>query len=151
MFLVMLFACKPPPPAPEGLDAVTSYMVREFYSEDEMFEAGVQGFMNWYSTEGYELVGASAEGDNTETFTLNDLQVDDVAHLPLDDDGRDLSRAKGVISLAEMKCNWKVATTATTAATTAATATTTTTSVDVYTYIYIYIYIYAYTYIYACV
>lgn len=109
MFFIALFACKPPPPAPEGLDAVTSYMVREFYSEDEMFEAGIQGFMNWYNTEGYELVGATAEGDNTETFTLNDLQPSDVSHLPLDDDGRDLSRAKGVISLAEMKCNWKVA------------------------------------------
>ena len=109
MFVVIVFACRPPPPAPEGLDAVTSYMVREFYSEDALFEAGIQGFMNWFNTEGYELVGESASDGNTDTFTLNDLSQSDVEHLPLDEDGRDYSRAKGVISLAEMACHWSVA------------------------------------------
>ncbi len=102
-------ACSPPPPAPEGLDAVTSYMVREFYSGDAEFEAGVQGFMNWFNTEGYLLVGESAGDGNTDTFTLNDLKTDDVEHLPIEDYGQDLSRAKGVISLAEMNCSWKEA------------------------------------------
>ena len=102
-------ACSPPPPAPEGLDAVTSYMVREFYSGDAEFEAGIQGFMNWFNTEGYLLVGESAEDGNTDTFTLNDLQTDDVSHLPIDDYGQDLARAKGVISLAEMNCSWEEA------------------------------------------
>lgn len=109
MLLLLSFACKPPPPAPEGLDEVTSYMVREFYSDDAMFEAGIQGFMNWYNTEGYELVGVSADNDNTNTFTLNDLEQSDIDYLPLEDDGRDLTRAKGVISLAEMACSWKEA------------------------------------------
>ena len=109
MLILLSFACKPPPPAPEGLDEVTSYMVREFYSDDAMFEAGIQGFMNWYNTEGYELVGVQADNDNTNTFTLNDLQQDDINYLPLEEDGRDLTRAKGVISLAEMACSWKEA------------------------------------------
>ena len=95
MLLSLLFACKPPPPAPEGLDAVTSYMVREFYSEDELFEAGVQGFMNWFNTEGYTLVGEAAEEGNTDTFTLNDLSAEDLSHLPLDDDGREKADAGG--------------------------------------------------------
>lgn len=107
--LQYLFACKAPPPAPEGLDAVTSYMVKEFYQEDAMFEAGIQGFMNWFNTEGYTLVGESAQDGNTDTFTLQDLAPEDIAHLPITDEGQDLSRAKGVISLAEMDCSWKKA------------------------------------------
>ena len=109
MFFLLTFACKPPPPAPEGLDEATSYMMREFYSEDPMFQAGLQGFMNWYNEEGYEQLGQEATTDNTDTFTLTDLSQEDIGYLPLDDDGRDLSRAKGVISLAEMACNWKEA------------------------------------------
>ncbi len=107
LLFLSYFACSPPPPAPEGLDAVTSYMVREFYNGDAEFEAGVQGFMNWFNTEGYLLVGESAGDGNTDTFTLNDLETDDVSHLPIEDYGQDLSRAKGVISLAEMNCTWK--------------------------------------------
>jgi hypothetical protein len=109
MFFLLQFACKAPPPAPEGLDAVTSYMVREFYAEDEIFEAGIQGFMNWFNTDGYLLVGESASDSNTDTFSLNDLSEQDIAHLPLTEDSRDYSRAKGVISLANMDCSWKSA------------------------------------------
>ena len=109
MLLFLHLACKPPPPAPEGLDAVTSYMVKEFYNEDERFAAGIQGFMNWFDTEGYLLVGEAAGDGNTDTFTLNDLKPGDVEHLPIEDYGQDLSRAKGVISLAEMNCSWKEA------------------------------------------
>lgn len=107
MLLFLLFACKPPPPAPEGLNEVTSYMVREFYSDDATFEAGIQGFMNWYIEEGYEKVGMETSADNTDTFSLDDLQQADIDYLPLENDGRDLTRAKGVISLEEMACSWK--------------------------------------------
>jgi hypothetical protein len=121
MLFFILLACKPPPPAPEGLDAVTTYMFREFYSEDETFQAGIQGFMNWYNDEGYELIGERSTVETTETFSLGDLTSADLSQIVTDDsnnqdtdedgtpDPRDLSRAKGVISLAEMQCNWKVA------------------------------------------
>lgn len=104
-------ACQPPPPAPEGLDASSTYMIREFYSNDAYFEAGVVGFLRWYRDEGYLLVGEEATGDNTDAFTVTDLSADDVAQLPLDEleGGRDLSLAKGVVSLAEMDCTWKEA------------------------------------------
>ena len=107
ILFLLTIACSPPPPAPKGLNAVTSYMVREFYSEDEKFAAGIQGFMNWFDSEGYLLVGESAEDGNTDTFTLSDLQDSDIEHLPPMTDEPDLSRAKGVISLAEMNCTWK--------------------------------------------
>ncbi len=112
-----LIACSPPPPAPEGLDAASSYLVREFYSDDATFQAGVQGFMQWFDDEGHELVGESATTDNTEAFTVGDLSNDDVAALPLDDEllvdpdsdtweARDVGAAAGVVSLAEMNCSW---------------------------------------------
>ncbi|MCB9795559.1 MAG: hypothetical protein H6741_22890 [Alphaproteobacteria bacterium] len=115
--LALAAACSSPPPAPEGLDASTSYLVREFYQDDATFQAGVQGFMNWYEVEGYLLVGEEATSSNTDSFTIGDLSPDDVAHLPLVPelliDGaegtiapRDLTQAKGVVSLAEMECTW---------------------------------------------
>jgi hypothetical protein len=107
MLLTLLFACKPPPPAPDGLDEVTRYMVREFYADDASFAAGFQGFMNWFHDEGSDLVGQEANSNNTDTFTLNDLNAEDVAQLPLLEMERDLTRAKGVISLAEMACSWE--------------------------------------------
>lgn len=109
ILLSLVFACSPPPPAPEGLNEVTSYMVREFYSEDDTFAAGIQGFMTWFDTEGYLLVGEAAGDGNTDTFTLSDLEATDINHLPAMTDSPDLSRAKGVISLAEMNCSWKEA------------------------------------------
>ncbi|MED5373273.1 MAG: hypothetical protein VX899_19800 [Myxococcota bacterium] len=117
VLLWSLFACSPPPPAPEGLDASTSYMVQHFYDDDAMFQAGVQGFMAWYEAEGYELVGVGNDTDDTDSFTVGDLSDENVAHLPLEWelllDGaedtwgpRDMSMAKGVVSLAEMECDW---------------------------------------------
>jgi hypothetical protein len=103
-------ACKPaPPPAPEGLDESTSYMIREFYNDDAYFQAGVQGFMNWYFEEGYLLVGVSATEENNDSFTISDLSEDDIAGFPLQEveGGRDLRCAKGVVSLAEMSCTWQ--------------------------------------------
>lgn len=104
--------CAPaPPPAPEGLDASARYMIREFYREDAFFGAGVQGFMTWFNDEGYLLVGESATAENTDSFTVNDLEAGDITHLELSDlaatGGRDVTTAAGVVSLAEMDCSWK--------------------------------------------
>jgi hypothetical protein len=114
--LLAVAACQPPPPAPEGLDDSTSFLIREFWSDDATFQAGIQGFMQWFEDEGKDLVGERATTENTEAFTVGDLQGDDVAHLPLnpqvqtESDGtsiaRDTTLAKGVVSLAEMDCDW---------------------------------------------
>ncbi len=110
--LVVSFAalagCRPPP-APEGLDDSTSYMMREFYKSDAVFGAGIQGFMNWYFDEGFELTGVGAgdeEGQEPlDSFTIGDLVWEDVAHFPLEGN-RTIENAKGVVSLAEMECVW---------------------------------------------
>lgn len=128
-----LAACQPPPEAPEGLDATTSYMVRNFWSDDATFQAGIQGFYDWFEDGGgKELVGACAgdecEGTTskpTDAFTIADLTEDDVAALPIDDElvddpgedaestdddvvgPRNLDQISGVVSLAEMDCSWE--------------------------------------------
>lgn len=122
--LALASACTPPPPAPEGLDESTAYVFRNFYEDNDRFQAGIQGFMNWFFEDGIDLVGQQATLDTTEAFTIGDLTPDDVAHLPLADEivvrqrggnrddelaPRDLSRAKGVVSLAEMDCTWQEA------------------------------------------
>jgi len=108
-----LIGCSPPPPAPEGLDASTSYMMREFYKNDATFQAGIQGFMNWYFDEGFRLTGVGAgEGEDQEpldSFTIGDLTETDIGHFPLADDDRVISNASGVVSLAEMDCTWQTA------------------------------------------
>jgi len=110
--------CKPPPPpAPEGLDETTSYMFRNFYTGDAEFQAGIQGFMAWFESEGFALVGQEATSDNTDAFVINDLTLDEIEHLPMNEvlssdpegaetEPRDLTKAKGVVSLAEMDCPW---------------------------------------------
>lgn len=119
--------CKPPPPAPEGLDEATTYLVRNFWAGDDAFQAGIQGFMNWFEygnpendePPGKELLGLvpGEEGKTTDAFTVQDLTEEDVAHLPLADEillnpnteergPRDLAAAAGVVSLAEMDCSW---------------------------------------------
>jgi len=106
---VLLVACKPPPPpAPEGLDDSARYMIREFYTADPMFQAGLDGFMEWFDAEGFELVGAQATADTTDSFTVGDLIASDVAHLPLvEDPERDVANAKGIVSLSEMDCSFE--------------------------------------------
>ena len=101
-------ACTPPPPpAPEGLDASARYMIREFYRSDAAFQAGLDGFMEWFDTEGFELVGARATSDTTDSFTVGDLVASDVDHLPLEpNDLRDVANARGIVSLAEMECGF---------------------------------------------
>jgi hypothetical protein len=129
--LLALAACKPPPPAPEGLDEASRYLVREFYADDATFQAGVQGFMQWFEDEGKGLVGLGAsldgEAENTkpvDAFTVGDLLASDVVALPLEQDlltgeganngtgettPRDVATAAGVVSVAEMDCTWKEA------------------------------------------
>jgi hypothetical protein len=116
--LLAASGCSRPPPAPEGLDASTTFVFRNFYEDDKTFTLGLEGFMEWFFTTGVELVGERANLENTEAFTIGDLSETDVAHLPLDPEillnqrreefgPRDLTRAKGVVSLAEMDCTWK--------------------------------------------
>lgn len=126
--LLLLSACKTPPPAPEGLDDASRYLVREFYADDATFQAGVQGLMTWFEEEGNALVGVDASIDGStegskpvDAFTVGTLEGSDVVALPLktDLDGgpdaegtttvRDLGSAAGVVSVAEMDCDWKKA------------------------------------------
>lgn len=109
---LLLGACQPPPPAPEGLDEASGFVIREFYADDASFEAGLQGFMNWYFEEGERLVGLAPgmteDDEPTDSFTVQALEDLDVEHLPASE-WRDLARAPGVVSLAEMECSWQVA------------------------------------------
>ncbi len=114
--LLALSGCTAPPPAPEGLDASATYLLREFYADDATFAAGVQGFMNWYHDEGVAMMGTDVNAETVGAFALADLSEADVAFLQLptelDVDGetipRDLARAKGVVSMAELDCDWKL-------------------------------------------
>ncbi len=49
---IALTGCKAPPEAPEGLDESTRYMVRNFYTGDATFEAGIHGFVDWFGDTG---------------------------------------------------------------------------------------------------
>lgn len=115
-------ACKKLPVAPEGLDESARHMVREFFSDDATFQAGVQGFMAWYEAEGKDLTGIAADVNNSGAFTVGDLIPDDVADLPLDAEialqmdgdtpvmgARDVTTAAGTVSIAEMECSVKEA------------------------------------------
>jgi len=102
---VLSTGCQPPPPAPEGLDDSTSYLVTNFYADDATFQAGVQGFMDWFNDEGYELIGLENTTDNvSDAFTVGVLGEDDLAHLPITG-GRNTEEAAGVVSIAEMQCS----------------------------------------------
>ncbi len=104
---LMLSACRPPPPpAPEGLDESAAYMVREFYSDDATFQAGLTGFLNWFEDEGFELIGvdAGAGEDFNEAFSVGALTDDDIGYLPLEH-GRNIGDAAGIVSVAEMDCS----------------------------------------------
>jgi anaerobic selenocysteine-containing dehydrogenase len=104
LFVAIASGCSPPPPAPVGLDNATSYLVREFYSSDARFQAGLQGYMAWFEDEGYLLAGTRATAENTDAFTVGDLSEDDIRLLPVTS-GRNIEDAAGVVSLAEMECD----------------------------------------------
>lgn len=114
--VVILGGCTPPPPAPEGLDEAARFVFREFYSDDATVGAGLTGLMNWYDDEGYTLEGqgASIDEDTEEegvqpasAFTLEDLDWDDLARIPVPDDDRLLEDANGIVSISEMDCRWE--------------------------------------------
>ncbi len=102
--------CREPPPAPEGLDETMRYLLREFHGDDAVFAAGLTGLRNWYDDEGVDLLelaaGEGATIDNADSFSLEDLSWDDIDHLPVPDDGRDLSLANGIVALALIDCHW---------------------------------------------
>jgi hypothetical protein len=101
---VLSLGCKPPPPAPEGLQSSLTYLFREFYSEDEVIGAGLTGFMDWFEADGDELLGESADMDNVGEFSLEVLTDQDVAPLPIEDDV-DLGLALGIVALSELDCD----------------------------------------------
>lgn len=111
VFLSVLatIGCEKPPPAPEGLDESSRYMIREFYNDDSHIGAGLTGFLNWYDEEGYTLLDSGATVDEAGAFALAQIQEGDIGGLPIPDDGRDLGRALGTVSLADMPCDWTVA------------------------------------------
>jgi hypothetical protein len=80
-------------------------MVRNFYADDALFLAGVQGFMAWFEEEGFALIDLENDIDNvSEAFTVGALSEDDIAHLPIDG-GRNITDAAGIVSIAEMQCS----------------------------------------------
>lgn len=101
--VLLVAACSPPPPAPEGLDASSAYLIREFHTADDVFDAGLQGFMDWFDEEGFELVGERATSETTDAFTVGDLTDDDIGYLPVLS-GRDIEAAAGIVSLSDMDC-----------------------------------------------
>ena len=83
-FAMLGTACSKPPPAPESLNEAVRYMFREFYSADPEFQAGVQGFMNWYNEEGKEIADVQASLDTAHKYSLEPLTMEDIEYLPLD-------------------------------------------------------------------
>ena len=76
--------------------------------------------MKWYNEEGKEIEDVQASLDTAHKYTLDPLTLEDVNHLPLDDEilldpkdevwgARDPSLAIGVISVGSMDCDWKTA------------------------------------------
>lgn len=109
LLLLAGFGCERPPPAPEGLDESSRYMIREFYNDDAHIGAGLTGFMNWYDETGYTMLDSGATADEAGAFRLAEVRDSDLAALPIPDDGRVLSRALGTVSLADMACDWTYA------------------------------------------
>lgn len=103
---LVALGCKPPPPAPEGLQSSLTYLFREFYNEDEYIGAGLTGFMDWFDADGDELLGEQADMENVGEFTLDYLSEDDIAALPVEGEYV-LEHAPGVVALSELACDWK--------------------------------------------
>jgi hypothetical protein len=106
VLLVFCIGCKPPPPAPEGLQSSLTYLFREFYSDDAIVGAGLTGFMDWFDADGDELLGQSADMENVGEFTLDYLTEEDVAFLPIETEV-ELTYAPGVVALSELACDWR--------------------------------------------
>lgn len=108
LFTLAAMACKPPPPAPEGLQDSLTYLFRNFYAEDEVIGAGLTGFMDWVDADGDELLGKTADMDHIGEFTLDYLTAEDVAILPIEGEV-ELTFAPGTVALSELTCDWKEA------------------------------------------
>lgn len=104
--VVFAAGCSRPPPAPVGLDDSARFLLRNFYEDDATIGAGLTGWMDWYDDEGQALLGVDATVDNVSGFELAGVDANDIAMLPVADDGRDLTRAHGVVALADMDCPW---------------------------------------------
>lgn len=104
--LLAFTACKAPPPAPEGLDSSVQHLYRGFYDSDAEIGAGLTGLMDWFDSEGVELLDQRAELDSVGAFSLAPLSREDIAGLAFDGDP-DPAQASGVVALAEMGCDWK--------------------------------------------
>ncbi|GEM_PF-859569 len=110
--VVLFTGCEPLPVAPEGLDEASSFVFREFFSDDATFEVGIQGFMDWFvNGGGQELTGLAPGGEEEEpvdSFVVADLDPEDVVNYPYNGE-RTLGDALGVVSVAEMDCTWRTA------------------------------------------
>jgi hypothetical protein len=107
--LLLAGGCSRPPPAPVGLDDSATFLLRNFYEDDATIGAGLTGWVDWYDDEGAALTDLDATAANVSGFQLAQLDAEDVAMLPVDDDGRDLNKAYGVVALADMDCPWAFA------------------------------------------
>jgi hypothetical protein len=122
-------ACEPPPPAPQGLADCVKYLLGNFYEDEAVFTAGVQGCINWTIenaalVEGDEDKVLDCAPDTTvvecavslnvddygypipgEELTEGDLAALDLAEL---DPPRIPENASGVVTLKTFDCDWKL-------------------------------------------
>ncbi len=122
-------ACEPPPPAPQGLADCVKYMLANFYAEEDVFTAGVQGCLNWTienaalpddhedklldcteDTTVQECAMSLNLSDDGEPIPGEELTEADLAALDLVeiDPPRDPAYASGVVTLKTIDCDWKV-------------------------------------------
>lgn len=122
-------ACEPPPPAPQGLADCVKYLLANFYEDEAVFTAGIQGCVNW-TIENAALLEGDEDRlvDCTEETTVQEcamsLNLDedgspipgeeltdaDLAALDLEtlDPPRDPALASGVVTLKTIDCDWTV-------------------------------------------
>jgi len=105
-WLLILAACQRPPETPAGLDESLRHLMGAFYGTDEEISAGLTGLLEWYDSEGVDLIGKSANLDNLGSFELEELGEDDVDALE-PRPGGDPRDAPGVIAVAELPCGWR--------------------------------------------
>jgi len=106
--LLLCLGCSRPPETPEGLDQSLRHLFQAFYGPDDGVAAGLSGLVQWYDSEGSELLGKSASLDNIGSFELDDLRDEDIAAFSPQPDG-DPRDAPGVIAVAELPCRWEQA------------------------------------------
>ncbi len=103
--LVLCASCSRPPETPEGLDQSLRHLFQAFYGPDDGVSAGLSGMVQWYESEGRELLGTSADIDNIGAFELGELGEAEVGAFSPRPSG-DPRAASGVIAVAELPCQW---------------------------------------------